>query len=38
MAQKTHSRRPGNSISVFIMVSKQKDASSENRQAAEKMD
>lgn len=38
MVQKTHSSRPGNSISVFIIVSKQKDASSEKHQAEEKMD
>lgn len=38
MVQKTHSSRPGNSISVFIIASKQKDASSEKHQAEEKMD
>lgn len=38
MVQKTHSSRPGNSVSVFIIVSKQKDASSEKHQAEEKMD
>lgn len=36
--QKTHSSRPGNSISVFIIVANQKDASSEDHQAEEKME
>lgn len=38
MVEKSHSSHSGNSISVFITVSNQKDASSKSHQAGKKMD